>query len=280
MSQSLVTQTDYQSLVTDLQSLIEKGREQALQAITDIRIKTYWDIGKRLHQDKEIPKKGSASEIMQRLGEDLHLDPSVLYRSLKFYRTYPKGLPKDKAAGSLGWTAHLELLPLKDPKEREFYMKRAVAEGWSRDRLRQAIRRKVFHEAKESKGTKERILLKRPVQGLHTYVALVEKVVDGDTLVARIDLGFDVWKTHRIRLRGIDAEPPNTPKGKKAKDYLERTLRQVDFIVLKTYQVDMYYRYVADVFYHPAIKRKEGVFEEGRFLNEELVKKGHAMLVF
>lgn len=275
-----LTKPTYHSLILDLRSLIEKGREEALQAITDIRVKTYWQIGRRLHKAKEVPKKGPATEIMQRLGEDLHLDPSVLYRSLKFYRTYPKGIPKTKAAGSLGWTAHLELLPLKDPKEREYYMKRAVAEGWSRDRLRQAIRTDLYQEGKTKKKGRSRTTLKRPEQGLHTYVALVEKVVDGDTLVVRIDLGFDVWKTHRIRLRGIDAEPPNTPKGKKATKYVAAELEKAGFIVLKTYQVDMYYRYVADVFYHPTIKRKEGVFEQGKFLNGELVKKGYANLIF
>jgi len=59
-----------------------------------------------------------------------------------------------------------------------------------------------------------------------------------------------------------------------------KVLAKADFIVLKTYQVDMYYRYVADVFYHPTLKRKETVFAEGKFLNEELVKKAHATLVF
>lgn len=104
--------------------------------------------------------------------------------------------------------------------------------------------------------------------------------MDGDTLIVRIDLGFDVWKTHRIRLRGIDAEPPNTPKGKKARHYVEKELGKLDFVVLKTYQVDMYYRYVADVFYHTTIRRKEGIFEQGRFLNEELVRKKDANLIF
>jgi len=275
-----LAKSNYQSLLLDLRSLIEKGREEALQAITDIRVNTYWQMGKRLHKAKGVPKKGPATEIMQRLGEDLHLDPSVLYRSLKFYRTYPKGIPKTKAAGSLGWTAHLELLPLKDPKERDFYMKRAVAEGWSRDRLRQAIRTDLYKEGKTKKKGRGQVALKRPTQGLHTYVALVEKVVDGDTLVVRIDLGFDVWKTHRIRLRGIDAEPPNTHKGKKATEFVQKVLAKTDFIVIKTYQVDMYYRYVADIFYHSTIQRKEGVFEKGFFLNDELVQKNHATLVF
>lgn len=280
MAVALAKATTYQNLLIDLRSLIERGREEALEAITDIRVKTYWQMGHRLNQVKETSKKKKTAELMQRLGEDLHLDPSVLYRALKFFRTYKKGIPQNKAASNLGWTAHLELLPLKDPKEREFYMKQAVAEGWSRLQIREAIRQKVYGETKRPKKGREKHLLKRPSQGLHTYVALVEKVVDGDTLLVRIDLGFDVWKSQRIRLRGIDSEPLATAKGKKAKSFVEGVLKKVEFVVIKTYQVDMYYRYVADVFYHPTLKRKEAVFEDGRFLNEEIVKKKHAVLVF
>lgn len=91
-------------------------------------------------------------------------------------------------------------------------MPRAVAEAWSRDRLRQAIRQDLYQEGKAQKKSKTKTALKRPEQGLHTYVALVERVVDGDTLLVRIDLGFDVWKSHRIRLRGIDTQPLATLK--------------------------------------------------------------------
>ena len=41
---------------------------------------------------------------------------------------------------------------------------------------------------------------------MYTYNAKVIKVVDGDTLDALVDLGFDTWKQVRIRMMGI-----NTP---------------------------------------------------------------------
>ena len=41
---------------------------------------------------------------------------------------------------------------------------------------------------------------------MYTYNATVTKVVDGDTIDALVDLGFDTWKQVRIRLNGI-----NTP---------------------------------------------------------------------
>ncbi len=43
------------------------------------------------------------------------------------------------------------------------------------------------------------------------YNAAVIRVVDGDTVIVDIDLGFDIWmKKQRIRLLGVDAPEPRT----------------------------------------------------------------------
>ena len=41
------------------------------------------------------------------------------------------------------------------------------------------------------------------------YNAVLDRVVDGDTVDATIDLGFDTWKKTRIRFYGI-----NTPESR------------------------------------------------------------------
>ena len=40
---------------------------------------------------------------------------------------------------------------------------------------------------------------------MYEYKAKLIRVIDGDTIDALIDLGFDVWVKKRIRLYGIDA---------------------------------------------------------------------------
>ena len=42
------------------------------------------------------------------------------------------------------------------------------------------------------------------------YNAKVLKVVDGDTIDAWVDLGFDTWKKVRIRMHGINAPESRT----------------------------------------------------------------------
>lgn len=114
---------------------------------------------------------------------------------------------------------------------------------------------------------------------------MLEHVVDGDTLVVNIDLGFNVWTKARLRLRGI-----NTPELKsrdsttqrhaqEAKKFVENQLGTVERIVVQTFQTDVYGRYVADVYYRPGEKDKEVIAVKGKFLNQELLDKGLAVKV-
>jgi micrococcal nuclease len=44
-----------------------------------------------------------------------------------------------------------------------------------------------------------------PDCGLFAYAAKITRVIDGDTVVADIDLGFDTWRhNERLRLAGIE----------------------------------------------------------------------------
>lgn len=46
---------------------------------------------------------------------------------------------------------------------------------------------------------------------MYEYRAIVDRVIDGDTIDVDIDLGFDVWlKKQRIRLYGVDAPESRT----------------------------------------------------------------------
>ena len=45
---------------------------------------------------------------------------------------------------------------------------------------------------------------------MYEYKAVIERVVDGDTIDLRIDLGFKVWINERCRLLGIDTPESRT----------------------------------------------------------------------
>mgnify|MGYP001401598590 FL=1 len=73
---------------------------------------------------------------------------------------------------------------------------------------------------------------------LYVYLARIERVVDGDTVVASLDLGCDVWLLHQhCRLSGINA--PEKTGGTKAsglasKEHLEALLKGHDTVLVRT----------------------------------------------
>lgn len=281
----LVETQSYDTLVVDLKDLIEKGQQAALNAVNEIRVSTYWQMGKRMTELKELADADQSSTLIARLAESLGLDQTLLYRIFQFYRTWPDGIPKVEEAVTLSWAHYVELLSIKDEKERNFYLQQASMEDWSRDTLRKAIQKDFFTLRKTKALKPGQATLERGGDPLHIYKAIVESVVDGDTLLTRIDLGFEVWVNQRIRFRGINTaelirngvKTGKAPdRADQAKAFVEERLKGIEFVVIKTYKTDMYGRYVADVFYHPTIKKKEEVYSKGFFLNTDLLAEGLA----
>lgn len=69
---------------------------------------------------------------------------------------------------------------------------------------------------------------------MYSYNATLVRVIDGDTVDAMIDLGFEVWVKKRIRLNGIDAPETRTKdleektRGLATKARLQQLLEQND----------------------------------------------------
>ncbi|OQA54287.1 MAG: hypothetical protein BWY42_01699 [Candidatus Omnitrophica bacterium ADurb.Bin277] len=112
---------------------------------------------------------------------------------------------------------------------------------------------------------------------LYTYAAGLRRVVDGDTLVARIDVGFHNGITDTYRLRGIDAPELTCARGQKAKAFVEDRLASCRVLVIKSYKREKFRRFLVDVFYLPETDDKERVLREGKFLNQELLDEGLAV---
>jgi endonuclease YncB( thermonuclease family) len=118
-----------------------------------------------------------------------------------------------------------------------------------------------------------------PISRIYTYKAYVEKVLDGDTLWAVLDLGFKIFIRQKLRLHRLDAPPLETDEGVKAMTYLNNKLKPLDFIVVKTHWRDKFDRYLADIFYLPDEEDFLVVTEKGKYLNQELADKGYCRIV-
>ena len=145
-----------------------------------------------------------------------------------------------------------------------------------------AIKNKKYEAQLKNKEGKEGVAaakLRRPTEPTYVYKAVVDRVIDGDTLLLRVDLGFQAWKEQRVRLAEIDAPEMDEPTGKEAYLYVLNQLAKVDFVMVKTNKIDVYGRYVGHVFYSFKNLSKDETFSKGRYLNQELVDHGLAKII-
>ena len=115
----------------------------------------------------------------------------------------------------------------------------------------------------------------------YIYRAKLVKVVDGDTIDALIDVGFDIWVKKRIRYKGIDTWESRTrdldekKKGLAAKarnkELLESVSSKSGYFRIKSYGTGKYGRVLADIF----VQDKEG---NSINVNQQLIKEGHAYI--
>ena len=108
----------------------------------------------------------------------------------------------------------------------------------------------------------------------YEYSAKLDRVVDGDTCDALIDLGFDTWIKKRIRFKGVDTWECRTrdldekKKGLAAKEFTKNLLENSDGgkFALRSHGVGKYGRVLGELF----------VKGETKSVNDLLLENGHA----
>ena len=115
----------------------------------------------------------------------------------------------------------------------------------------------------------------------YIYRAKLERVIDGDTIDALIDVGFDVWIKKRIRYKGIDTWESRTKDldekklgiaaKERNKELLEAVSSKPGLFRLKSHGVGKYGRVLGEIF----IKDIEGIEYN---INETLINEGHAYI--
>ena len=113
----------------------------------------------------------------------------------------------------------------------------------------------------------------------YIYRAKLERVVDGDTIDALIDVGFDIWIKKRIRYSGIDTWESRTrdlaekAKGLEAKARNKELLMEISsksgYFRLKSHGVGKYGRVLGEIFIEDAEGKQWNI-------NETLITEGHA----
>ena len=100
----------------------------------------------------------------------------------------------------------------------------------------------------------------------------INRIVDGDTIDAEIDLGFNINITQRIRLAGIDAPETRTTdlrekeEGLEAKEWLIKKLTTTEQIKIRTEKDDKYGRILGWIY----------IGNDDKSINNYMIEEGYA----
>ncbi len=279
---------NYARLLADLALIQKKTKEQIDRNAAAVLLLGYWQMGQRLCQEEAIAdyQKSDSGFILARLSEGLNMEYSLLTRIIKLYKMWPQ---KDVFLENprLSWSHFKKLMAIPDEQERNFYLREAQKNDWNKQELTYRVKSRYYQSIRTQPASARPVLLRRS-EKMYLYAGEVRKVVDGDTLVVCADLGFHVRIDVRLRLRGVNAPEMETRAdfkdaaphpGELAKAFLEDQLRLAEVIIFQSFKVDLYGRYVADIYYLPGERDKEAIFERGRYLNQDLVDAGLAQII-
>ena len=118
---------------------------------------------------------------------------------------------------------------------------------------------------------------------MYEYNAIVDRIVDGDTIDCTIDLGFSTWKKVRVRMEGMNAPESRTrdkeekERGLAAKDRLVEILEyNGNHCILRVSGLGKFGRALATVH----VKTLSPISTESGMtlinVNKQLIEEGHA----
>ena len=131
--------TPYESVITEIKSIISSGQGAAYSASSKVMLLTYWNIGKRIvEQELDGSERAEYGRgLISALAEDLtkefgkNYSKRNLHYYIKFYQCFSDEQIVNACVHNLNWTHIRSLLRVADENARYWYMKEAVTENWS-----------------------------------------------------------------------------------------------------------------------------------------------------
>lgn len=147
MNKDATSNSEFEEIV----ALIEAARRRAYQAVNHSLIELYWQVGAYISGKLAAAEWGDG--VVDQLARHLaHTQPGLkgftrpnLFRMRQFYEAYQGDEIVSPLVRQLPWTHNLIILSQsKRPEEREFYLKMATKERWSKRELERQFNNALF----------------------------------------------------------------------------------------------------------------------------------------
>ena len=135
--------------VDEIKSIIEQSRVSAIRSVDHIRVKMYWELGRKIVEEEQEGKQ--RAEYGSFLIKNLSVSLTVLYGSgftvrrlhlyRQFFKTYPI-VPAMKAL--LGWSHYKILISIDNQTRRRFYETECSKNNWTYRQLERQINSQLY----------------------------------------------------------------------------------------------------------------------------------------
>ncbi|MBK7462540.1 MAG: DUF1016 family protein [Betaproteobacteria bacterium] len=141
----------HQDDFSEITQLITSARQRAVQAVNTTLIELYWQVGQTISH--KIAQAEWGDGVVAQLAEHLaRTQPGLrgftrpnLFRMRQFYETYQADVIVSPLVRQLPWTHNIIILnQSKRPEEREFYLRLAIRERWSKRELERQFKTALF----------------------------------------------------------------------------------------------------------------------------------------
>ena len=139
------------ALLSELRDLIESARQHVAQTANATLTMLYWHVGQRIHKEVLNAQRAEyGGEILPTLSAKLVQDYGQgfsarnLARMVQFAEVFPDETIVMTLSRQLSWSHFVEILPLKQPLERDYYAELCCVERWSVRTLRERIASQLY----------------------------------------------------------------------------------------------------------------------------------------
>ena len=134
-------------LINDLRQIINAARSRVAATANYELTAMYWHIGDRINNEVLGNERAEyGQQIVSAVSTQLQteygkkgFESRSIWRMMQFAQEFPDFKIVSAVATQITWSHVIEILPLKDPIQREFYITLAASERWSTRLLRQKI---------------------------------------------------------------------------------------------------------------------------------------------
>lgn len=141
----------YESRFAEIEGLIRRARQRAMQSVNIELVGLYWQVGQYI--SRKLARAEWGDGVVDQLAKHLErtlpglrgFTRSNLFRMRQFHETYVRDKKVSPLVTQLSWTHNLIILEqAQSPAEREFYLRMAIKERWGKRELEEQFRKALF----------------------------------------------------------------------------------------------------------------------------------------